>query len=109
MYVNTVIIGAGHAGLAVSRLLTDRRVDHVLLERGRLAERWRSARWDSFRLITPAWMLRLPGFGYRGPDPDGFLTTVQLVSYLDEYAWRYNARRDGRAMFGMLLERAART
>jgi putative flavoprotein involved in K+ transport len=91
MYVNTVVIGAGHAGLAMSRCLTDRDVEHVVLERGRLAERWRTARWDSFRLITPAWMLRLPGHTYRGPDPDAFLTAVELASYLEGYARSFAA------------------
>jgi putative flavoprotein involved in K+ transport len=86
MHVNTVVIGAGHAGLAVSRCLSERGVEHVVLERGRVAERWRSARWDSFRLITPAWMLRLPGHAYDGGDPDAFLTAAEVVSYLDGYA-----------------------
>ena len=58
---DTVVIGAGQAGLAMSRCLTDRGVDHVVLERGRVAERWRSERWDSLRLLTPNWMTRLPG------------------------------------------------
>jgi putative flavoprotein involved in K+ transport len=87
----TVIIGAGHAGLALSRCLTDRGVDHVVLERGRLGERWRSARWDSFRLLTPNWMTRLPGFRYQGPDPDGFLTSAQFVAHLEAYAGSFAA------------------
>ena len=66
---DTIVIGAGQAGLAMSRCLTDRGVDHVVLERGRVAERWRSERWDSLRLLTPNWMSRLPGWSYRGPDP----------------------------------------
>ena len=64
-----VVIGAGQAGLAVSHLLTAAVVDHVVLERGRTAERWRSQRWDSLRLLTPNWMSRLPGWSYRGTDP----------------------------------------
>ena len=52
---DTLIIGAGQAGLAMSRLLTDAGTDHVLIEHGQLAERWRSERWDSFRLLTPNW------------------------------------------------------
>lgn len=87
----TIIIGAGHAGLAVSRCLTDRGVDHVVLERGRLGERWRSARWDSFRLLTPRWMTRLPGFRYQGPDPDGFMTSSQFVDHLEAYAGSFTA------------------
>jgi putative flavoprotein involved in K+ transport len=91
VHVNTVVIGGGHAGLAVSRCLTDRAVEHVVLERGRLAERWRTARWDSFRLITPAWMLRLPGHDHRDGDPDQFLTAADLASYLEGYARSFAA------------------
>jgi putative flavoprotein involved in K+ transport len=84
--IDTVIIGAGHAGLAMSRCLTDRGVAHLILERGRTAERWRTARWDSFRLLTPNWMSRLPGWEYAGPDPDGYMTAAQLVGHLEGYA-----------------------
>ena len=58
--VETVIVGAGQAGLAVSRCLTGQGADHVVLEQGRIAERWRSSRWESLRLLTPNWMSRLP-------------------------------------------------
>ena len=91
MYVDSVIIGAGHAGLAMSRCLTDRGVEHVVLERGRLGERWRSARWDSFRLHPPAWMTRLPGQAYDGGDPDAFLAAPDLVAYLGRYARSFGA------------------
>ena len=64
MRIDTVIVGAGHAGLAVSRLLTDAGRDHVVLDRGRVAERWRTERWDSLHLLTPNWMTRLPGWCY---------------------------------------------
>ena len=68
-HIDTVVIGAGQAGLAISRCLTDAGVDHVVLERGRIAERWRSERWDSLRLLTPNWMTRLPGWSLRRPRP----------------------------------------
>ena len=58
---DTVVVGAGHAGLALSKLLGERDVEHVVLERGRVAERWRSERWDSFTLLTPNWATWLPG------------------------------------------------
>jgi putative flavoprotein involved in K+ transport len=83
---DTVVIGAGQAGLAVSRGLSDRSVEHVVLERGRVAERWRSERWDSLRLLTPNWMSRLPGWSYAGPDPNGFMTAGEVASYIDDYA-----------------------
>src|SRR5262245_51522147 len=70
-YVDTLVIGAGQAGLAMSRSLTEAGVDHAVLERGRLAERWRSERWDSLRLLTPNWATRLPGWEYKGPEPQG--------------------------------------
>jgi len=72
--VTTVVIGAGHAGLAMSHRLSARSIDHVLLERGEVANTWRTQRWDSLRLLTPNWQSRLPGFGYDGADPDGFMT-----------------------------------
>jgi putative flavoprotein involved in K+ transport len=85
--VHTVVIGAGQAGLAMSRCLARRGVDHVVMERGRVAERWRKERWDSLRLLTPNWMSRLPGgWSYRGGDPDGFMAMPEVVRYLDDYA-----------------------
>jgi putative flavoprotein involved in K+ transport len=89
--IDTVVIGAGHAGLAVSRCLSDRSIDHVVLERGRVGERWRSARWDSFRLLTPNWLARLPGWRYTGPDPDGFMDAPQFAGYLRAYAAAFDA------------------
>jgi putative flavoprotein involved in K+ transport len=89
--VDTVVIGAGHAGLATSRLLTQAGRDHVLLERGRVGERWRSERWDSLRLLTPNWMLSLPGSRYGGPDPDGFAPAGQFVELLEAYAASFAA------------------
>ena len=71
---DTVVVGAGHAGLAVSRLLFTAGRDHVVLERGRIGERWRSERSDSLRLQTPNWMNRLPGWRYCGPDQGGYLS-----------------------------------
>ena len=85
------MIGAGQAGLAISRWLIERGVDHVVFERGRVAERWRSERWDSLRLLTPNWQSRLPGFSYDGPDPDGYMTMPQVVDYFDRYALSFRA------------------
>lgn len=82
----TVVIGAGQAGLAMSRVLSGHGVEHVVLERGRVAERWRSARWESLRLLTPNWMSRLPGYRYGGREPDGFMAVPELVAYLEGYA-----------------------
>jgi putative flavoprotein involved in K+ transport len=81
-----VIIGAGHAGLAMSRRLTDRSIDHVVLERGEVANSWKTERWDSLRLLTPNWQSRLPGYGYRGDDPDGFRTMPETIDFIERYA-----------------------
>ena len=80
-----VIIGAGQAGLAMSRCLTERSIDHVLLERGEAANSWRTERWDSLRLLTPNWLSRLPGWNYQGDEPDGYMAANEVVRYLDDY------------------------
>lgn len=82
---DTVIIGAGQAGLAVGRCLADAGIDHVIIDRGRVGERWRSERWRSLRLLTPNWMTRLPGFAYDGSDPDGFMPRRDVVHFLEAY------------------------
>jgi putative flavoprotein involved in K+ transport len=84
--VTTVIIGAGHAGLAMSRCLAERGIDHVVLERGEVANSWRTERWDSLRLLTPNWQSRLPGLSYRGDDPDGFRTMPEVIALIEGYA-----------------------
>ena len=84
--VDTVVVGAGHAGLAMSTYLAARGRDHVVLDRGRTGERWRSERWDSLRLLTPNWTLRLAGCDYGGPDPDGYLSATGLADLLTGYA-----------------------
>jgi putative flavoprotein involved in K+ transport len=84
--VTTVVIGAGHAGLAASRFLTDRSIDHVVLERGDVANSWRRERWDSLRLLTPNWQSRLPGHRYNGPDPDGYMTMSEVIAFISEFA-----------------------
>lgn len=89
--VEVVVIGAGQAGLAASRLLTDHGVDHVVLERGRVAERWRSERWDSLRLLTPNWLTRLPERQYLGHDPEGFMSMREMVLFLTDYAASFRA------------------
>ena len=86
MRTTTVILGAGHAGLAMSRCLTERSIDHVVLERGEVANSWKTERWDSLRLLTPNWQSRLPGFGYQGNDPDGFRTMPETIAFLERYA-----------------------
>ncbi len=87
MDAGTVIIGAGQAGLALSRHLAARGLRHVVLERGEVGERWRSERWDALRLLTPNWLNRLP-FAPPLPDPDGYLDRRGVIRYLERYAAR---------------------
>ena len=86
MRTTTVIIGAGHAGLAMSRRLTDRSIDHVVIERGEVANSWRTERWPSLTLQTPNWQTRLPGSRYEGADPDGYMSMPELIRFIDDYA-----------------------
>jgi putative flavoprotein involved in K+ transport len=89
--LNTVVVvGGGQAGLAVSHELTHAGVEHVVLERGRVAQTWRR-RWDSFCLVTPNWSLQLPDHAYSGADPDGFLARDEIVDYLEGYAASFQA------------------
>jgi putative flavoprotein involved in K+ transport len=88
--IDTVIIGAGQAGLALSRLLTDAGHDHVVLERGRVGERWRSERWDSLALLTPNWANRLP-HDDEPADPDAYASRAEFVATLQRYARSFGA------------------
>src|SRR5947207_881160 len=87
----TVVIGAGHAGLAASHFLSDRSIDHVVLERGEVANSWRTERWDSLRLLTPNWQARLPGMTVPEHDPDGFMAMPEVVQLIDDYATTIDA------------------
>jgi len=89
--IDTLIVGGGQAGLAMSRCLAERGVEHVVLERGRVGERWRSERWDSLTLLTPRWQSRLPGFHAREGDPHGYMTRDEVVRLLDRYAASFAA------------------
>jgi putative flavoprotein involved in K+ transport len=80
------VIGAGHAGLATSRVLSERSIDHVVLERGEVANSWRRERWESLRLLTPNAQARLPGYRYEGTDADGYMTTAEVVAFVARYA-----------------------
>ena len=89
--VETVVIGGGQAGLAVSHHLRQRGCEHLILERGRIAERWRSERWDSLHFQFPNWMMRLPGYAYPGDDRDGFMPRDGVVDFIATYAARIAA------------------
>ncbi len=70
----------------MSRCLAERGIDHVVLERGEIANSWKTERWDSLRLLTPNWQSRLPGYGYEGDDPDGYRTMPEVIEFIDAYA-----------------------
>jgi putative flavoprotein involved in K+ transport len=89
--VETAVVGAGQAGLAASYHLTARGLEHVVLERGRIGETWRSERWDGFFLNTPNWTLQLPGHEYSGPDLDAFAPLAEIVAYVEGYARSFGA------------------
>lgn len=91
MRTDVVVIGAGQAGLAASHNLVDRSIDHVVLERGSVANSWRTERWDSLRLLTPNWLSRLPGWAYDGTDPHGFMSKDDVVEYLERYRRSFGA------------------
>ena len=84
--VDTIVIGAGHTGLAISHGLSERSIEHVVLERGEVANSWRHERWDSLTLLTPNWQSRLPGYAYSGDDPDGFMAMPDVIGFIDAYA-----------------------
>jgi len=86
--IDCLIIGAGQAGLAMSHCLSAHGIEHVVLERGRIGERWRSERWPALRLLTPGWMTRMPG-GALATRADGFLKSADLVDRLENYAARH--------------------
>jgi putative flavoprotein involved in K+ transport len=80
------VVGAGQAGLSMSYCLRERGIEHVVIEANQVGHEWRERRWDSFCLVTPNWQCKLPGFPYRGPDPDGFILREEIVRYLEDYA-----------------------
>ncbi len=88
---DVVVVGGGQAGLSMSYCLKQLGVDHVVLEKHRIAHEWRERRWDSFCLVTPNWQCRLPGFPYAGPDPKGFMLKDDIVKYVEDYARSFAA------------------
>ena len=89
--VDVLIIGAGQAGLAMSYCLKQRNINHILVERGQIAQRWRSESWDSLRLLTPNDQTNLPSWPYQGDHPEGFMRVSEYISFLEDYARSFDA------------------
>lgn len=89
--IDTLVVGAGQAGVAMSEHLGKLGVPHLVLERSRIAERWRTGRWDSLVANGPAWHDRFPGLEFDGLDPDAFATKDQVADYFEAYARKFNA------------------
>jgi putative flavoprotein involved in K+ transport len=83
--IPVAVVGGGQAGLSVSYCLRERGIEHVVIEANQVGHEWRSRRWDSFCLVTPNWQCRLPGYPYRGDDPDGFMVRDEIIQYLQDY------------------------
>ncbi|PZA20107.1 MSMEG_0569 family flavin-dependent oxidoreductase [Modestobacter versicolor] len=84
--VAVAVVGGGQAGLSISWHLVQQGIEHVVLERDTIAHEWADARWDTFCLVTPNWQCQLPGWPYRGEDPDGFMLRDEIVEYVRGYA-----------------------
>jgi len=82
---SVIVVGAGQAGLSISWHLANRGIGHVVLEKERAGQTWRTERWDSFCLVTPNWQCQLPGFPYRGGDPHGFMLRQEIIDYIDAF------------------------
>jgi putative flavoprotein involved in K+ transport len=84
------VVGGGQAGLSVSYWLREHGIEHIVIEANRVGHEWRERRWDSFCLVTPNWQCKLPGFPYKGPDPDGFMLRDEIVRYLEDYVSHFH-------------------
>ena len=102
--VTTVVIGAGHAGLAMSRCLANHAIDHVVLERGEVAHTWRTERLDSLRLLTPNWQCHLPDYSFSGDDPDCYMTMSELVAFVERACGLPTVRVADLFARGMLID-----
>jgi putative flavoprotein involved in K+ transport len=85
-HFDVIIVGGGQSGLSMSYLLKEKGIDHVIFEKKKIADSWRSFRWDTFCLVTPNWQCNLPGYSYTGNDPYGFMVKDEIVTFLENYA-----------------------
>ena len=88
---DVIVIGAGQAGLAISYYLTKAKIEHIILERGSIANAWKNERWDSFCLVTPNWTITLPDALDSPVDPDAFMKKDDFVRLLENWAKSFRA------------------
>ncbi|WPG36214.1 MSMEG_0569 family flavin-dependent oxidoreductase [Variovorax sp. EBFNA2] len=103
-HYSVIIVGGGQAGLSLSHCLQQRGVDHLVIEKRSLVHSWRTQRWDSFCLVTPNWQCQLPGWGYLGDDPHGFMVKEQINEWLAGFVAHVKAP----AIEGVTVERVSR-
>lgn len=89
-HIPVIVVGGGQAGLSVSWSLQQRGIEHLVFEKKRAMHAWRERRWDAFCLVTPNWQCQLPGWPYRGDDPDGFMVKHEILDYLDGFLRHVN-------------------
>jgi putative flavoprotein involved in K+ transport len=89
-HIPVIVVGGGQAGLSISWHLQQRDIEHLVFERQRAMHAWRERRWDNFCLVTPNWQCQLPGWPYRGSDPDGFMVKHEIIEYLDGFLQHMN-------------------
>ena len=90
-YINTIVVGAGQAGLAASEHLSNNNIEHIIFERDRIVERWRSCRWDSLVANGPAWHDRFPSLEFTNAEPNSFVSKDRVVQYFEEFAKKIKA------------------
>ena len=90
-YINTIVVGAGQAGLAASEHLGNNNIEHIIFERDRIVERWRSCRWDSLVANGPAWHDRFPSLEFTNAEPNSFVSKDRVVQYFEEFAKKIRA------------------
>jgi putative flavoprotein involved in K+ transport len=90
-HFSVVVIGGGQAGLSISSYLSQQGIDHIVLEKNRIAHSWRTQRWDTFCLVTPNWQCQLPDFPYAGSEPHGFMGRDEIVAYIEAFARKIDA------------------